>query len=406
LLFVLLSCSSDTTSPTNNNDGDGPPPSGDGQATATAQEVTEFAAGLYAAKTGAEAKQTLHDFFVKFGLPVLSSPPAPAASPEAQSDVGPYVLDVQIERVAEALVDGVLIDMESFFSSLYSWDAVATKPPYGRLSRQYITDRITAYGILDKLDAGDEFTTEDDLIPAMIIALGRERNKQSWIQETGQVWSGWDGQWHDPVWGDNFLDPVQFLMLSSAVLLSSAADSLGIGAPARGEDQIYRTESGAAQVIAGKLARNLIKGALAKDIEVPLGPGDAIEAAVCASINLFGYTFEIAVENSALARPFADPTVDPEVIDLEGPEVAAIQATLVYNPIPGDSRPSFCDDPGLFPTRNKPVTWEILGDINFHGNLDITPSQTDDFGKATATYRASLQAVPPYLRTFKNEVTG
>jgi hypothetical protein len=158
--------------------------------------------------------------------------------------------------------------------------------------------------------------------------------------------------------------------------------------------------------ILGRLAKSLITGVLGEDLEIPLNPKDALEATICSSILLFGYTFDIQVDNKELERPAIDPTVDPYVTTTTGPETAAITVTLVYHPLPDNSAESICEEPGLFPSRNKPIFFEDAGNMVYDGNLDIVPSHTDDFGVATATYRASAQAVPPYLRTSTTQTTG
>ncbi len=405
LLALLLACSSDDTSPTGTNGDENPPPPGDGQATASAREVTDIATGLYAATTAAEASQALRDFFVKFGLPIHSAPPTEAAAVSAQTFTGPYVLDVQIDRIAEALVDGVLIDLDSYFRSLFPWGVRVTGSGY--VTREWMSDRFIHYGIFDKLDGGGEFKTEEDLVPAMIVALGRERSSQTWYDESGQVEDRWRVAWSDSVWGDNFLDPVQFLLLTQAFLLSSAADSLGMASYDAGHNSDGGPDGTAPQIsILGKLARGLITGIIGKDIEVPLTPIDAIDATICSSVLLFGYSFDIQVDNTELVRPAMDPTVDPYVTTSAGPEVAAITVTLVYKPLPDNSVESICEDPGLFPSRNKPIFFEDAGDMVYDGNPDIVPTHSDDFGVATMTYRASAQAVPPYLRTATTQTTG
>jgi hypothetical protein len=405
LLALLLACSSDDTSPTGTNGDENPPPPGDGQATASAREVTDIAAGLYAATTAAEASQALRDFFVKFGLPIHSAPPTEAAAVSALTFTGPYVLDVQIDRVAEALVDGVLVDLDSYFRSLYPWSVRVTGG--GPITRQYMTDRLLSYGVFDKLDGGGDFNTEEDLVPAMIVALGRERSSRTWFDETGQVEDRWRVAWSDSVWGDNSLDPVQFLLLTQAFLLSSVADSLVAGSSDARQNNDGGPDRAAPQIdILGRLAKGLIAGVIGKDIEVPLTPVDAIDATICSSVLLFGYTFEIQVDNKQINRPAIDPTVDPYVTTSTGPEVAAIKVKLVYKPLPGGPIESICEDPGLFPSRNKPIFFEDVGNMIYDGNLDIVPSHTDDFGEATATYRASAQAVPPYLRSATTQTTG
>ena len=404
LLALLLACSNDATTPTDDGGGN-PPPPGEGQATASAQEVTAIAAGLYAAQTAAEASQALRDFFVKFGLPIHSAPPAQVAATSPQVFTGPYVLDVQIDRIAEALVDGVLIDLDSYFGSLFPWTVRVTGGGY--VSREWMANRFIYYGIFDKLDGGGDFSTEEDLVPAMIVALGRERSSRTWFDETGQTEDRWKVAWSDSVWGDNSLDPVQFLLLTQAFLLSSVADSLGVASYDTGHNSDSGPDRASTQIsILGKLARSLVTGVIGKDIEVPLTPVDAIDATICSSILLFGYTFDIQVDNAEIERAAIDPTVDPYVTVSSGPEVAAITVTLVYHPLPDNSAESICEEPGLFPSRNKPIFFEDAGNMVYDGDLDIVPSHTDDFGVATATYRASTQVVPPYLRTNTTQTTG
>ena len=86
----------------------------------------------------------------------------------------------------------------------------------------------------------------------------------------------------------------------------------------------------------GRLAKGLIAGMIGKDIEVPLSPADAINATICSSILLFGYTFNIQVDNAEIQRPDVDPTVDPYVTTSSGPETAAITVELVYKPLPSN----------------------------------------------------------------------
>ena len=395
-LFALGCSSSDNPV---DPSGGGTPPPGDGASTASSADVAAVVASLGSATSAAEIAAELRSFCQTYGLPVLNVPPAaPAArgSADALASASPavYLLDAQIDRAATAKARGMMIRLESLLGELRMRGLQSTAPPYGPVNSDYLSQRLMDTKVIERLDGNGEFRSDYDLVPALIVQISRDR----WQRRSVNLPPGWVTP--DSLWGDGWIDPVQFLFLSMGSYLSSAADSAAVPSPAR-----------VGGSISGKLAAGLFEGWFKDSFGVPASWKDAMEATLCASVRLFGISIDLSVDRKTIDRPAVDPTVDPQTVDPGNGSVSAITATVTYEEIPHDDFDdldpgNLCAQPFPGPQQDVALTWRSGGDPDFSAGLDVIPGTTDINGQAVATLRASLQLVPAYLRNLRIVGTG
>jgi hypothetical protein len=110
----------------------------------------------------------------------------------------PFVLTEQLRLLAHGLRSGTLVDGDSFVRALRG-AGVGPRPDTGR---SFTWDDLTE--VLGPVTSVDELGRRD-LLPALVLCLGRERAARRGDPAP------------DPVWGDEYLDPLQVLLLHYAI---------------------------------------------------------------------------------------------------------------------------------------------------------------------------------------------
>jgi len=110
----------------------------------------------------------------------------------------PYVLTEQLRMVARALGVGSLVTGRSFVEALGDAGAGIRPGTGGSLTWEDLTDVVRP--ITEASELGRR-----DLLPALVACLGQERATRRGDHR------------RDPVWGDEYLDPLQLLLLHYAV---------------------------------------------------------------------------------------------------------------------------------------------------------------------------------------------
>jgi hypothetical protein len=153
-------------------------------------------AELYGAVAeGRNVSGYLTEIFSIFGLPVLGL--EEAAEIEARR-VGndPFVLDVQIDAMAKGYANGTLVTLDSFCAALAN-AGVQIRRPAGPLTCAYLTNAASPL-------VGKRAIEPGELLSALVLAIGHARANQ------------FDRRRSNPLWGDDYLDPLQFVLLSYA----------------------------------------------------------------------------------------------------------------------------------------------------------------------------------------------
>ena len=336
--------------------------------------------------------------FAAFGLPTVASTEGDRfqAALDART---PVILDVQAASVAGNLSPPVLVSVDDFIAMVNAKGA-KTADGSGPLTRKYLD---AAFKPL----LGQKSYTPDEVVAAFILALGQERAGR------------WSGGTTDAVWGDGYLDPLQFELLLYAMAYAAPppaqASSLGPSSTVAGALGTLGALSGLSEDLLPTLgpvlkwaakfaARGIPTGLIGKTIRFPLGYIQTPRVALCASIILYSYHLSVRVDPGHIfERMLGDPSIYESQIHVRltfdfKPDNTAKQVALFL---------AGCDLPAPGYAPNKPLTWKLTGELPAHGQLVAPPETTDNVGEAVATYRAQDSRVPPELRSLDNlEETG
>ncbi len=145
-----------------------------------------------------------------------------------------------------------------------------------------------------------------------------------------------------------------------------------------------------------------VEGAVQGVIEVPLDKAEAAQVSVCASLLLYGHKMTV--------------TTTPKLIyhnDGSKPWSTRADVTLTFqddywdNYLPIDrwmlENLGNCKLPRRGTVEGKPLEWSVSAGLSDHGNFNITPSQTDGDGKASANWQTVPETTPEDQRTFDNQ---
>jgi hypothetical protein len=161
-------------------------------------DLCVVAEGLYdAVAEDAGVADTLAEIFEALGVPVLEAERDEAEVRARLAAGEPIVLDVQLQAMAGGFRNGSLVDLDSFFAA-YSELGVSAENPPGPFTRAHLSGRLAHL-------VGKPEILPGELLPALVFALGHERASRL------------GGGSSDPVWGDPYLDPLQFALLSYAI---------------------------------------------------------------------------------------------------------------------------------------------------------------------------------------------
>ena len=170
------------------------PASGDDGAVISFSDLEAAGSELYVAVAeGREVSMHLTEIFSIFDMPVLGN--ANAVEIDARrTNNEPFVLDVQLQAMVKGYENGSLVTLKSFCAAFAE---AGVRIADGPLTEAYLTNSLAPL-------VGKPTIEPKELLPALVLAIGHARAVQV------------DGMISNPVWGDDYLDPLQFILLSYA----------------------------------------------------------------------------------------------------------------------------------------------------------------------------------------------
>jgi hypothetical protein len=388
-MILAAACGDQGTAPGNGNQNE---PPADDTTTVSAAVVDSVADELYVHLAAGEDVTPQVTNILAALMPVLGQ--ADEGTIDSLLAIGqPLAVDFQAGLIAQSFQSGTMFSVDNFIDAAV--DAGAT-PVAGTdpLTRDYLT------ALLTPLVQQSTFTV-DDILPALVLALGRARLRQSGAESTDALWS--DGQ----------LDPLQLTLLLYAIQFAGSANASSAimartVAPAAHPSAlaVRRSTVGASAL---KLPfflnpKAIIGSIIGKLVKFPVGPVQSAKAVICTSIMLNSYKFQMAASERDLWHH--DPS------EPEHPYRSQITATLTFNFVPNGLGswllPKIgCTVPPLGAAPGKSVTWSVDDPLPDHGGLVDQQAQTDADGKAEATYQTVNEIVPAGLQTaLEKSVTG
>jgi hypothetical protein len=193
-----------------------------------------------------------------------------------------------------------------------------------------------------------------------------------------------------PVWGDGYLDPLQFTLLLYSALYSGSEQIPTRNTVAMLSRQADKPTPGG---FVKKRVSGIITGEIGKKIEVPLTPGQGAQTSLCGSLLLYGHKLTGQAEPNPIWHN-----------DGMKPSLSTITATLRFlddywdNYLPIDRwllEKAGCKLPRHGPVAGKSVEWDAPYLSPDHGSFDLTQAVTDDNGEAFATFRTVNETTPP-----------
>ncbi len=389
LALLVMGCGDQITEPKVDPDPGGDPPPE--TVTASASLVNEVAADFYTnVAEGSELATEINDIL---GALIRVAPVEQEGKIRGALEEGePIALDAQVQILARAFDQGMMLDLNSFFAAAAK--AGATVEGTGEpLTRAYLTQELMP--LLDQ----DTFTTED-ILPAVVLALGRERARRS---EAGIT---------DPVWGDEWLDPLQATLLFYAIHFSghdSPAASAYMAPPAHSTRQPSGSDAAADEkklpdfLNPKEKGRDLVTGWIANLIDFPLGPDESAKQVLCASVILYSYKMDVSSSELDLYHRQHDNSALPYYTRLD----ASLEFDFETNFVGEDLLKLTCGElPESGPAAGTQVTWTIDEDLEAHGDLTPWGETADPDGRAIAKYQTIDEIVPQPFRVDLDVVAG
>ncbi len=367
--------------------------------TNSAQAVENVAALIYdALAAGENLNPYINGVMTAFGVPPLGEADATLAGTRYDQGL-PLMFSPQVAELADAFNDGGFVSLDSFITAANSQGAKqpgANEP----LTRDYLTQKFADY-------AGQTQYEPGQVLLAFVLALDKERAARFPSENA------------DPLWGDGLLDPLQFTLLLYGVSYSGAGRvssqlplPVGVGFQdanvsfVDGPNRPSQMASAAGADPIGDFIKDQIQGqvegAVQGVIEVPLDKAEAAQVSVCASLLLYGHKMTV--------------TTTPKLIyhnDGSKPWSTRVDVTLTFqddywdNYLPIDrwmlENLGNCKLPRRGSVEGKPLEWSVSDGLSDHGNFNITPSQTDGDGKASANWQTVPETTPEDQRTFDNQ---
>jgi len=352
--------------------------------------LAEFAADLYDSVDAGGSDEVLRDSMT--ALDLYKSPVANLDEFVSLIDSGEvFIIEEQIAAMSDGFDEGILVPVESFVEVMADWGA------YVRATGSPLT--LPDFNSIFEGLHGKEFLREEEVIPAMVLALGHERKERM---------PGYDHD--DPIWADGYLDPLQFLLLSYSVLLSGNEFSPsmhggtpgGVSQPPAYSTSILDDFDSWSEYFdreMRKKIRDFVRDAISELVGIPLTRADALKAIIAGSVVLYGYSFDMDVPSSSVNRrcpenpPSSEPheTIVEATLQFEFIERNELSRVIVEYCL-GESTP----DNGRV-TRN-PVEWSLDGEVENHGTLHVHDTETNNMGECRATFSADDEIVPRVLR--------
>ncbi len=327
--------------------------------------------------------------FATFAIPTVAS--TDGAQFQTNLDAGkPELLDFQAAAIAKRMSGPSLVPISDFVAMLNAKGATqagSTAP----LTKDYLDKQFAPF-VAQQSFQGDE------LIPAFVLALGRERAARSPAGVT------------DVVWGDGYLDPLQLnlLLYNMAYAPNVSSEASVLLASGSVLSDLKDLSSDLLPTLGPKLEKfisdypkKFITGKIKKMLEFPIGKVESAQVSLCASVILYSYRLSL--------------TANPKNIDEQGvlannPYQSDINANLSFdfkqdvNSLPKQLGLFLakCSIPANGPADRKPITWELTQELPDHGSLIQKDASTNSSGNATATYEAKQSVVPAELQLVDN----
>jgi hypothetical protein len=303
----------------------------------------------------------------------------------------PFAVDFQAGLIAQSFQSGTMFTVDNFIDAAADAGATAldgTTP----ITREYLTALLTPV-------AQQSTYTSVDILPALVLALGRARIRQTGAAST------------DAVWSDGLLDPLQTTLLMYAVQFAGADDAASslVGpaatpAPTPSRFAPHPATIGQWALKLKGVGFGIVGSIIGKLVEFPIGPIQSAQATVCASIMMNSYKLQMSASQRDLwHRDPSHPT---------HPYQSQITAALTFNFVPNALGswllPKIgCPIPPVGAAPGKSVTWSTEDPLPDHGGLIDQQLQTDANGQAQATYQTVAELVPGGLQaTPEKSVTG
>ncbi|RMD84614.1 MAG: hypothetical protein D6815_03805, partial [Candidatus Dadabacteria bacterium] len=362
--------------------------------------------------------------FESFSVATVAS--SDGAGFQAALDAGqPPLLDFQAAAIGTAMAYQTLMPVDSFLTAMGSAGAALAS------SGSPLSAAALGAELLPIAEA--QSYSGDQVLPALVIALGRERARRA-------------GGSNDPVWGDGMLDALQTALLLYEIeysALSPAAPPMIAASPqanrmspaplvrgtSRGEapghpaadapqPQAVAVNAGTTPPVARgigsalptlsplipKVIRGQIGSRIGKLIDFPIGWTSSIGATICASVVLYSYQMTLDVVPDLITRRRPDENTEYRTTASAHLEFDFQQDV---NSLPKQIGLFIgsCNLPPKGPA-SKPIEWSIDASLADHGALVQKDASTDVLGNATATYQAVDEIVPKELRAFALQDTA
>ena len=283
----------------------------------------------------------------------------------------PFFFDFHAEAIAAGFAQGMLLTQDSLFASMDGDGG----PSFSTGLGVQLTAAAVATRLSELLDHKDIYSGTE-LMPALLLALSRVR--------AGRWETGGDGTVTD-VWGDDYLDPLQFTLLSSALQLAAAYGSAA---------QPSQRATVVAAAPESRRVRDLVTGFIGDVLGVPLTLTQAQSSTIAGSVLLYGHEFMMQVEPNAIWKCRAGGQ----------PCASEASVTVIFNFVPaGPMRARILrfanggDLPPPGPAPGKPVSWSMRtttpagrdgSGLHQNGSFVNPDSHTNGNGVATVTYQA------------------
>lgn len=363
-------------------------------------------------ETGGITATDIQNAFNTFGIATISSTDSDALQAGIDANA-PFLIDFQASNIAQRQNELFMVTVESFIKELAAKGATNYTDPSSNITMQYLSD-----GLASLVNKGSY--SVEEVLPALVLALGRERASRSTDGITDQVW------------GDGMLDPIQFNLLQYSIYtspLSSSSASIKpsshLGTQFRKTDAPDAFSEGLTDalnalrkmvqkgLLSGDEAtstkafndglRNVVTKIISKLIKFPLGYKDSLKASICASVKLYSYKVEVTKDPMTIYHRSDDGT----------PYESIVIANVNFDFVPNDNVVaqsvlawSGCNIPSPGPQAGTKVAWELAGKLPEHGSLVSKDDATGLDGQAKATYRTINENTPLEERVHENKKTA
>ncbi len=341
-----------------------------------------------------DLKPYIDGIMTAFGVPPLGEADASWAGIR-YGDGLPLMFIPQVAEMADAFNDGGFVSLDSFIAAANDRGAKqkATNNP---LTREYLSQVFAAY--TGKVQYGP-----GQVLPAFVLALGRERARRSPPRNP------------DALWGDGLLDPLQLTLLLYSVSYAGAGPlppqltmtSQDMSSSSV-NDRITASRipgiagGGPIGAVIADAVQDQVTGEVQDAVGIPLDKKEAAQVSVCASLQLYGHKLKVKATPNLIYHK-----------DGEKPSSTRADATLTFEDDYWDNYAPIdrwmlenlgnCKLPRRGSVGGKPLEWSVSDGLAAHGNYDVKSSQTDDDGHGFATWRTVDETTPKALRTFSNQ---